>query len=470
MAKLNILCGLNNMKEFDEVELRVGKVLSEHGYEASFQVRPNKVRIKEYVENNDCDVVVLQEKIDGKKWTAEEVAQLTEQKEINVIIVLSDRYAGKEFMRTLLAANITNAIFQKGRYGGASAKDIADLIMKKRSRKDAREYYGIGGQKLDVGFLDEDTYIEYYNDLRNSGESLIKNYVDVCSKMSPEQIADFTRRLPEDDLDELVKYEEFHTIMQLLKKFKVGKDLNFKKPKRAMVGLKVPQQITFKGYEGETSQSEKIGEPNITKDSEGSNTKLDVSDSDMESMSLEDLLACMSGDYVPKASPMVEEVVEKTIEEPQEAVVSEERPEPTIELPKHEEEKENPTPQFTEEDMARIRAEVAEEEKKKYDEKLREISIHNSKEMEKQRDEFSRRQLTILEEQETDHWKQVTSLMKKQKRLEKELAKVSGEEYILDSGGKQFSWGIILVLILMVVGVVGLLYFKPVLFGASIIW
>lgn len=464
MAKLNILCGLNNMKEFDEVELRVGKVLSEHGYEASFQVRPNKVRVKEYVENNDCDVVILQEKIDNKKWTAEEVAQLTEQKEINVIIVLSDRYIGKEFMRTLLAANITNVIFQKGRYGGASAKDIADLIMKKRSRKDAREYYGIGGQKLDVGFLDEDTYIEYYNDLRNEGESLIKNYVDVCAKMSPEQIADFTRRLPEDDLDELVKYEEFHTIIQLIKKFKVGKDLAFKKPKKAMVGLKVPQQIAFKGY---TNDIEETVENNA-KDEQEDTVKEQpfnsgISDEAMEGMSIEDLLACISGDYVPQESSVVEEVKEEVVENVTEIPLTE----PTIKLPAVEEEK---LSQITEEDVERIKAEVAEEEKKKYDEKLRKLYVQSQKEMEKQKDELSRRQLTILEEQETDHWNQVNSLMKKQKKLEKELEKVSRDEYVLDSGEKQFSWGIILVLILMVAAVIGLLYFKPLLFGAGFIW
>ena len=481
MVRLNILCGLNDIDEFNEVEQKVGNILTEHGYSASFQLRDKKTRIREYIEDGECDVVILQERIDNKKWTAEEVAQLTEQGDVHVIIVLSERYIGKEYLRTLLAANITNAIFQKGRNGGASAKDIADLIMKRRSRKDAREYYGIGGQ-IDLGFLDEDAYITYYNDLRNESESLIKNYVDVCAKMSPIQIADFTRRLPEDDLDELVKYEEFHTVIQLLKKMKIGKDLDFKKPKKAMVGLKVPQLITFKSNEGANTERPKCDNNEPEKKEES--PRVSISDEDMENMSLEDLLAFVNGEYIPQ---------EVVAEEPEEMVVAEEsspgeegiEEEKKLEFDSSEkiEERKEPivqdkvvkeetvqTLQVSEEELTRIRAEVAEEEKNKFDKKLREVHARNVKAMEKQKEELLRRQHTIIDDQEAEHWDRVNGLLKKQRRLEKKLERATYDDYVLDSGSKQFSWGIIVLLLLLVAAALGLLYYKPLFIGTGFIW
>lgn len=504
MARLNVLCGLNNMKEFDEVERRVGKILLEYGIEASFQVRTNKVRVKEYVENNDCEVVILQEKIDNKKWTAEEVAQLTEQKDVNVIIVLSDRYIGKEYVMTLLAANITNAIFQKGRNGGASAKDIADLIVKKRSRKDARAYYGIGNQKIDLGILDEDTYVEYYKDLKDERNSLLKNYVDCCAKMNLSQIADFTKRLPEDDLDELKKFEEFYTIMQLLKE--AGFDLKIKKPKKTMIGLSVPQQICFKGSRtGVDSSREKNEESDKGEEEKMEASGVNISETDMENMSAADLFACISGDYVVEESvsddlvesdklseetssisDINEEItdnIEVDVETDMQEQEIKEAPSVSIECDKvvesekvSLEENSNmamPDGYFSKEDIEKARKEAMQEVKEKYERRLREVNALNQEVYEKKEEEILRRQFSIINEQEGEkireglaYQKEIERLKKKQSSLERKLEKYSDSDdgYILDAGGKQFSWGIIIVMVALVAIATGLLYFKPVLF------
>ena len=115
-------------------------------------------------------------------------------------------------------------------------------------------------------------------------------------------------------------------------------------------------------------------------------------------------------------------------------------------------------------------AEVAEEEKKKYNEKLQEVYAKNRKAMEKQREEMSRRQFSILTEQEGEYWDKISALEKQKNKLQKKLDKVTYDDYVLDSGGKQFSWGIVLLLILIVAGVIALLYYKPLLFGAGLIF
>lgn len=241
MEKMQILFGFDS-PDFENAIIRL---LKSKGIEAEISSKMTKLNIREFLEkNHNCNTVVLKEAFSKDVYyTAEEIAQLTDMRDVNVIIVLSDKRRGTDYMCTLYAAGITNAIFQKGRNGGASPKDIATLMLQRRTRKDAREYYGIASNKIELGFLDNTTYVEFYRDLKQEGSSLLENYINVCARMSPQQIADFTRRLPKDDINELAQFEEFHVIMQLLKRF--GIDLKIKKPKTARVGLNTPVGITI---------------------------------------------------------------------------------------------------------------------------------------------------------------------------------------------------------------------------------
>lgn len=453
MAKLNVLCGFVDEKidqaDFEQI---VGKVLLEYGKEAKFEVRTDKGRIREYVETNkDCEVVILQERIGNKKWTAEEVAQLTETRDVNVIIVLSERYKGKEYMKTLLVANVTNAIFQKGRNGGASARDLAELIVKRRSRKEAREYYGIGGQRIELGYLDEDTYMEYYNELHGGKGKLIENYIGCCGKMSPQQIADFTKRLPENDFDELVQYQEFHVVMQLLKKF--GYDLKVKKPRKVVIGLKTPMEITFKGFE---KKDEDFMKTEAVEESADLTNDVNISDEALGGMSAADILACISGDYVPSENMAKDEESCKDAEpgrEEESAVLSDS-------------EKNG----VAQEDVERAKEEAREEVRKEYEKRLREAAASRESALEIQERALMERQFDVLLEQEKDHTRESIAYEKEIKRLKKDTAKLKSkldkyaggeDDYILDAGGKQFSWGILIVLALLVVVAVAVVYFKP---------
>ncbi len=241
MEKMQILFGFESL-DFENAIIRL---LKSKGIEAEISSKMTKLNIREFLEkNHNCNTVVLKEAFSKDVYyTAEEIAQLTDMRDVNVIIVLSDKRRGTDYMCTLYAAGITNAIFQKGRNGGASPKDIATLILQRRTRKDAREYYGIASNKIELGFLDNTTYVEFYRDLKQEDGTLLENYINVCARMSPQQIADFTRRLPKDDISELAQFEEFHVVMQLLKRF--GIDLKIKKPKVVRVGLNTPVGITI---------------------------------------------------------------------------------------------------------------------------------------------------------------------------------------------------------------------------------
>ena len=261
MQTLNILFGFSD----DNFERAVKALLKEKGYEANISVRYSKGSVQKYIESNpDTDAVVILEafqKTAGgrskpERYTAEEVAQLTEGSDVNVILVLGENHKGTEYMSTLLVGGITSAFFQK-KGAGARPVDIATLILQKRTRRAAKEYYGIANQKIELGFLDTDDFNKTYQKMK-ANENVLAGYIEVCGKMSPEQIADFTRRLPEEDKSYLAGFEEFHVVMQLLLKFNI--DLKIKRPRKVVIGLNQPLMLD------EHSGSVKLNETVVAED------------------------------------------------------------------------------------------------------------------------------------------------------------------------------------------------------------
>lgn len=245
MEEIKVLFGFSDAG----FEKAVKDLLKTKGYDAQIVARFSKESVKKYIEKNpDTKAVVLLEafpKGEGRakpqKYTAEEVTELTDMSDVNVIFVLSENYKGTDYMRTLFAAGITSAFFQN-RKDGARPRDIASLILQKRTRKAAREYYGIGAGKIELGFMETVDFNGFYEQFKKA-EVPLMGYLSVCSKLNAQQIADFTRRLPEDDKSYLAGFEEFHTVMQLLKKF--GIDMKIKRPRKVVIGLANTPAITM---------------------------------------------------------------------------------------------------------------------------------------------------------------------------------------------------------------------------------
>lgn len=245
MRKMTILFGFEDAG----FENSVKNLLRVKGIEATIVARFSKEAVARYIRDNPhTDAVVLMEVFPRRKelskpqkYTAEEVAQLTGASDVNVILVLSENHKGTGYMRTLFTAGITSAFFQK-KGGGARPSDIAALIIQKRTRNAAREYYGIASQKIEYDFIDSVEYAKIYAKYKEGdGSSLLENYIKVCAQLTAQQIADFTKRLPEDDILYLAQFEEFHTLMAMIKKF--GYDLKIKRPRKVSIGLTHTQYL-----------------------------------------------------------------------------------------------------------------------------------------------------------------------------------------------------------------------------------
>lgn len=237
---------------FDEprFEKAITSYLKSNDCEIDSTVKLTKGSIRDFLLGNpDYDTAVLLEVLNNSsnekvsKFTADELAQLTDEREINVIVILNENLRGTQYMHTLYAAGITSAIYQKGRRGGATVKDVCTLILHKRNNREARQYYGIANAPIKLNFLSNDAFLENYNNLLdpNMGCSVIERFVNICRYLSPDQVEDFIRRLPEDITHELRKYEEFYRILDTLKRNGIHMDI--KRPRRVSIGLLTPENM-----------------------------------------------------------------------------------------------------------------------------------------------------------------------------------------------------------------------------------
>ena len=151
MDKVKILFG------FDAPRFEKGVIiaLKQRGYEVESTAKYTKSSIRDFLTANPSyTTAVLLEVMNNSsdeniaKYTAEELALLADERDMNIIVLLNESHKSTSFMEILYAAGITSAIYQKGRKGGATPKEVVDLILTKRSNRQAREYYGIADARF----------------------------------------------------------------------------------------------------------------------------------------------------------------------------------------------------------------------------------------------------------------------------------------------------------------------------------
>lgn len=215
--------------------------LKSFGYEVQSNARFSKPLILDYVRNNkNCDTVILKEFLDGGgAYEAEELAELTEENEVNVVVVLDSYHRGREYMKTLLDAGITSAIFPEYK-DAVNPQEIARLVIKKRSRKEARYYYRIQNLKLDLQRLSYEQYSEYYQYLMNEnyGVNGTDRFLTIMHWLTPARASYFIKNLPDEVITQLLTTAEFYDVLaELRKKGFLPLPHVGKKPKKILKGI-----------------------------------------------------------------------------------------------------------------------------------------------------------------------------------------------------------------------------------------
>lgn len=223
--EINVLFGFDNQK----VEEYICSELGKNGIKVNYQVKSTKNTISSFVQSHpDYNNIVLLEVMNKSRdvrlarWEADEIAALTDDQDMNVIVVLDESkkeqlHKGTEYMQVLYAANIMNAIYNDGKKNNNCLGEMVNLLKKTRTRKEAREYYGIS-EYVEIDFLSSSEFCTLCRRLYDPklGESTAERFEKLCSKLNNEQIADFIRRMPLEVKKELEQTDTYQHIYEFV--------------------------------------------------------------------------------------------------------------------------------------------------------------------------------------------------------------------------------------------------------------
>ena len=186
VQNIKVVCGLNNETSIALKE-RLQEVAAERNLKLQLVSRYRKEGVYQYVmEHPDYKYVILQEVLQSSSpYKAEDVALLTDERDIRVIIVLNKSHAGNRYMRVLYAAGILDALYEED----AHAERIVELLCSGRTRKEARRYYGIESAadvEKALQIIDDDRVKNFLSYIDSGGPctEVINRYEFVASRMS----------------------------------------------------------------------------------------------------------------------------------------------------------------------------------------------------------------------------------------------------------------------------------------------
>lgn len=234
MAKYHILFGFD---ESDIVRTIVNAIKSQR-HEVEFATAVTKHDIRDYLHRKKTvTTLILREVMGTESFSAEELAQLNDTNNYNIVVVVDSSHRGQPFMQVLYSAGITSAILLSEK-SGATPATIADLVLNQRSRKKARDYYGMSNVNIKVDLLTSDIYTEKLALLMNeaAGFNLIDRFVQVVRQLTVNQAVEFTAKLPPNMKRDLMEYEEYYKVLEYFKRhgYKVATG---KRPKNLKKGL-----------------------------------------------------------------------------------------------------------------------------------------------------------------------------------------------------------------------------------------
>ena len=218
--KLYILCGLAGKGE-DDIRNALTEKAEEAGYEAVCVSRYRKAGIRQYIaEHPEFRIVLLQESMQSSyPYTAEELAELMDDYNLNIIVSLSKSHRANQYMKILYTAGILNALYEED----ATAANIMNLILYPRTRKICREYYQIttAADILDtLEVVDEQKiqgFLEYIEE-SDSDDEVIQKYRYVAKSIKIIENIYLARHLSEHVKAILATEDEFQKYLSLHQK------------------------------------------------------------------------------------------------------------------------------------------------------------------------------------------------------------------------------------------------------------
>lgn len=146
---MNIVVGFNSDKE--DFGGKISKSLRDAGLPVDdIAVRNLKSSLYDYVfaHKHDVDAVIISEHLESASpYLVKDVENLMAVNEdIRIVLIVDDEHYGDIYMRKLFSNGFYSAVFAKD----SKMKNIADIILNKRTRRYTKAYYGIVGASDEI--------------------------------------------------------------------------------------------------------------------------------------------------------------------------------------------------------------------------------------------------------------------------------------------------------------------------------
>lgn len=265
----------NKMKQilvgFDEPKLlkTISRYVQKHEQEEMrFVTKTTKGGFIEEISSGFYDSALLMEECGKDRWTIDEIVQIKDSYNINLIPIITEEYKGTREITKLSNVGITSAVFIK-RNGTYKADEIISMIIKPRTLREARVYYGI--TKLnehlnegDVNPLDSAIFrdAEKRLFLHLGKGDLGTEFIDVVSDFDVERTAAFIEQLDGAIIEGLKKTLEFYDVLDILRA--EGKTTGYHMPKEIRAKRKARKKMK-EGADADivAQNNEKVGNTKV---------------------------------------------------------------------------------------------------------------------------------------------------------------------------------------------------------------
>lgn len=322
---LKVVCGFSNEKSAS-IREKLEEAAAKKNLELSFVSRYRKEGVLQYLqEHEDYNIVVLQEILQNSSpYTAEDLAELEDIRNLNIIVSLSKGHYSDRYMRILYAAGITNALYEED----ASADNIVELMLHGRNRKSCREYYGIrtlNDVEQTLNIVDQDRLDKYSDYIINGGtiEETPNRYKFSAERLNSAENIELVKQLPEyfqTVLSDIQQYQLYSELARGKKRWlRKKKDTHWKRkkfePDLYESAAPVEEQQISQTEENHKS-SEPVSEENINTTGQGYGRSLNPEAEDLLEEDISDLLGFQNITEPKRLKKSDGTEIKKTVREP----------------------------------------------------------------------------------------------------------------------------------------------------------
>lgn len=239
---LHILFGVTGLDDHSASTL-VGQLKEKEVLVAEYSCRYKKIGVRQYLDTHpDTDIVVLSEVLEwSSPFTKSDFEDMVENYEnVLFIPILQDSHEGKQMVKDLYNLCILNALFNSD----GEIENLASLIRRNRTRKEAKSYYSLQNVEENVNEADISSCVAYICEA--DPDSVVNAAIHIFKFVKPAEFQKVLNVLPDDKLSILKSCGE-----EMFAPFLHPQGRMEKESKKSGVSELLRKMINVKGCENE---------------------------------------------------------------------------------------------------------------------------------------------------------------------------------------------------------------------------